>query len=720
MSLSRTLRIMSALMVLVAAVPLYLSEEISLVVWALFLLGLVVSTWVGGRPFPKPVVQLLTGVLILGFLFLVFSSVQTGDWLRNAIVFALMATVARGLQVRTSRQFFQFIGLSFLLLIASAVTNPDVYFAFIFLIYAVLLTWALTYTHILEKTERAGAKPGLHWRASRFVSRRFLLGSSLLAIALLMSSMVIFFLFPRLGLGFFSAQTRRGQSIAGFSDTIELGHFGNLEDSGRVVLRVEVSGDPEYLPPPAAMRFRGMAFDEYLDGKWRASSTDSIGFRNDADGFYLIWQYDFLEKVTHRNVQYDIYQEPLETENRVLFGLDKMLRIRPLSARFDRFRGRGQRFRQDLLGNITAHGSSKSSVTYTVESGIPFYDANVLRALPWEAPRNVWSKYLQLPLDFDERIRELAKTAAGDADNPYDIAQKVETYLKSNYRYTTQGVGEVEDPIANFLFERRAGHCEYYASSMVLMLRSLKVPARPVNGFLGATYNQFGEYYTVTEDGAHSWVEVYFPEVGWVPFDPTPPVESMRGGGGFWAQMDQWLDALKLQWYKWMVEYDLEKQLSVYAGLINALSPKNADVKLSPEMSMGEFRQEMKKMGKNLFSMRTVSIVLGVFAGLVFLPWLVRRFRRRKSKERRSDLDKLAHRLRVLLRKRGVEVRQGSTLPQLARLAGAGGFTQFDVLQEVVDRLEEARWSPPDNPVDVSQLFPLLRRVKKGKIVRKG
>ena len=109
------------------------------------------------------------------------------------------------------------------------------------------------------------------------------------------------------------------------------------------------------------------------------------------------------------------------------------------------------------------------------------------------------------------------------AETPAQRARAIEGHLRQDYGYTLELLSKpVDDPLAYFLFVRKKGHCEYFASSMAVMLRTLGIPARVVNGFRGGEYNDLTGSYIVREKDAHSWVEAYFPEYGWVTFDPTP------------------------------------------------------------------------------------------------------------------------------------------------------------------------------------------------------
>ena len=114
------------------------------------------------------------------------------------------------------------------------------------------------------------------------------------------------------------------------------------------------------------------------------------------------------------------------------------------------------------------------------------------------------------------------------------------------------------DPLANFLFERKQGHCEYFASSMAVMLRSLGIPARLVNGFRTGEFNDLTSQYVVRASNAHSWVEVFFPGYGWIAFDPTPGASIQVRTG--WSRIGLYMDAMASFWRDWVVNYDAGHQ----------------------------------------------------------------------------------------------------------------------------------------------------------------
>jgi hypothetical protein len=123
----------------------------------------------------------------------------------------------------------------------------------------------------------------------------------------------------------------------------------------------------------------------------------------------------------------------------------------------------------------------------------------------------------------------------------------------------------VEDPLANFLFVRRSGHCEYFASAMTIMLRSIGIPTRYVTGFLPGEFNDVGGDYIIRESDAHAWVEVYFPYYGWITFDPTPPGNLKHSG--IFDRIGMYWDWFQLTWSEWIVNYDFSHQITLSQNL---------------------------------------------------------------------------------------------------------------------------------------------------------
>jgi hypothetical protein len=148
---------------------------------------------------------------------------------------------------------------------------------------------------------------------------------------------------------------------------------------------------------------------------------------------------------------------------------------------------------------------------------------------------------------------------AAGATNDLERARAVERHLRTDYGYTLElPEREVADPLAHFLFTRRKGHCEYFASAMAVMLRTMGIPTRMATGFQSGIYNPLTELWLVRSSDAHTWVEAWIPGHGWSSFDPTPP--DLSAHFTLATKLSLYLDAASTFWQDWVVSYDPSRQ----------------------------------------------------------------------------------------------------------------------------------------------------------------
>jgi len=268
----------------------------------------------------------------------------------------------------------------------------------------------------------------------------------------------------------------------------------------------------------------------------------------------------------------------------------------------------------------------------------------------------------------------LADSLTQGLDNRYDRVMAVQRYLKS-FEYTRDLPATAsEATLEHFLFERRAGHCEYFSTAMVVMLRTLGIQARNVNGFLGGQWSQFGEYLVVTQNEAHSWVEVWFPGYGWVTFDPTP------AGAGSGEVVTSWFwpgriffDGLQHRWSKWVLDYGTEEQEGIFAGLFSR-DPQSV-VSGSGASTAG----------------RLVRLLGGVLLVLVFLGGIAWA-QRGRGRPRPSAATRIYLQLRAACTRAGLEVLRGTTpLALVERVREARGVAARPA-ERVVDLYLRARY----------------------------
>ena len=250
-------------------------------------------------------------------------------------------------------------------------------------------------------------------------------------------------------------------------------------------------------------------------------------------------------------------------------------------------------------------------------------------------PPHIATIYLQLP-SLDPRVAQLARQVTASSGSNYARAKAIEQYLQTNFGYTLELPGMREaDPLARFLFERKKGHCEYFASSMTMMLRTLGIPARIVNGFRGGEYNDLTSSYIVREKDAHSWVEAYFPEYGWVTFDPTPPGPGDEPATG-WSRMALYMDAARQIWREWIVNYDFSHQMRLRTDLSTKTGNAQSSFRL---WSMRQYFHMVNLMGnwqrrlENLSprQMALCCVLLGLLLALPFAPKAWRSFQRTRA-----------------------------------------------------------------------------------------
>jgi transglutaminase-like putative cysteine protease len=377
------------------------------------------------------------------------------------------------------------------------------------------------------------------------------------AVALLgmifMLALPLFLIAPRSGA---AALTRSGGGLSnfiGFSENVTLGQIGTLKKVDNLVMHVRLEDNQT----PRDLRWRGVALDEFTGNGWKKSAqARQLDVVNEKGGFFKV---DTTESV-HRLTTQTFFLEPLESS--VLFAAPRVVALQ----------GDLPYVRVDAEGAVQSRRHDFERIMYKALSDInePRMDQlrNDLRPLPLP-----YYRYLQLPEDLDPRIPQLATSIVlqADASNRYDTAKAIEAYLQRAYSYSLEMKASGPDPLADFLFNVKSGHCEYFATAMVILLRTRGIASRLVNGFLPGEYNDAAGAYTVRQSDAHSWVEVYFPETrAWVTFEPTPPAgrtEPVRSG--ITAQLQKYGEALELLWIQYVVGYDKQEQRSLATSLHN-------------------------------------------------------------------------------------------------------------------------------------------------------
>lgn len=433
--------------------------------------------------------------------------------------------------------------LSCALLVAAAAYRAGVGFGIAFVTYVSVGTVSLLIGHLLREAHRFGIRPAP-------LPRDFLMRVAKLSAVMLFMSGLLFVAFPRVSRNWVTRGTPTAGSVVGFSDRVSLAeHGGRIYPNPEVVLRVEFPTGER--PAGRNLYWRGRSYD-FFDGMgwWRSPRVRSANVPPRV----------YRERWPSQRSRQKIYAVPLDVA--VLFALSPTLSVSPQSS---------MRWASDATGDLWYDGV-----------GPPVYEAlsvahqpsdRVLSEFPGTLAR-ADDAYLQLP-ELAPEVLALADSLVQPHATRIEQARSIEGWLRAQFRYTLDLPATArEATLENFLFRRRAGHCEYFSTAMVVLLRAAGIPARNVNGFLGGEWNQFGKFLTVTQNQAHSWVEAWFPGYGWVMFDPTPSTttDSAAAQRPWFAPLRFLVDGLEHRWNKWVLEYSVDLQLGLFRRAADALT----------------------------------------------------------------------------------------------------------------------------------------------------
>jgi len=633
-------------------------------------------------------------------------------YLASALVWSGVLQAARLANRRSAREYLQVALLAFLHLCAATVLSTEIGYGVAFLGFIVVVPWMLALTHLraeIESQHRAQSAdarptesaltpdderitlpPGVTSGVSdaqlerllssrRLVGAPFLLGTAALSLPIFALTALFFLLFPRVGLGMLAFGGNAGTSVAGFGSEVELGQVGRIRDDPTVIARVtppDLGGSrPTYLD----LYLRGTSFDHYDGRRWsrsvreggrplghlldeypvtRSRRADDVGYRIVLD--YLDQTVVFLPEHT----------VALEAAPRMTSGLEagRSLTLYPgLDLRYDD---------PDQLGFRYTAWVSSVPARETVR---PLAEGELAR-------------YLQVP-EGHGRLAELAREWTAGARTDRERAERILAALhRAPFAYSLdmRDPGE-RPPLEAFLLDWRAGHCEYYASAMAVLLRTQGVPTRNVTGFLGARWNVYGAYYAVRSGDAHAWVEAYLPGEGWVTFDPTPPGRSDVGfAASLLGELRNLADAAIVWWELDVVSFDLRSQRNIARDALRWLRT----VRGASSASRGETDAPPTSRPSRAPQALVVALAVIALVAAGVLWW-----RRRATHESELPIPErvrlvvaLYRQLEAALAARGRPRPAGRTpLEHVEDLEGSG-FAGADVVRVVTDRYNEARF----------------------------
>lgn len=483
--------------------------------------------------------------------------------LLSAIHLLLFAVIVRLYSARTDRDSAFLAVLAIASMLASAILTVETSFLIALAVFLVLSVSTFVALEMRRSAAGAVSSPlDSDSPLSRRLNRALGITSLLVAVSALAIGIVIFFLIPRFTTGYLSALNLQPTLMTGFSDNAPLGEIGQIQKNSSVVMRIRVDDDPSRAQD---VHWRGIALTTFDGKRWFTPNRNEYEVRASPDGEYSLGMPALLRGRSYP-LHYTVLMEPIATD--AIFVAPRAESVR---GRFgeETTRPDGTPRHGSLLVDQTGslynpeHNSIK--IRYEGRSLLPAVQPSELRKAPSAYPEAIQETYLRLP-PLDPRLEPLAQKAAGSSSNEYDKAANIQRYLIAHYSYTLDLSGPpTDDPLSDFLFTRRSGNCEYFASAMAVMLRSIGIPARYVTGFLPGEYNDVGGDYIVRESDAHAWVEVFFPDFGWITFDPTPPGNARRGG--LFEKLSLYWDWFQFAWGEWVINYDFSHQLTLGQNL---------------------------------------------------------------------------------------------------------------------------------------------------------
>ncbi|MEO5360373.1 MAG: transglutaminaseTgpA domain-containing protein [Nitrospirota bacterium] len=510
------------------------AADVEYVYSALFILVVVIAMYLDYRRsaaaqfegyVPRWVINGLSLVVIILSVFRMY-----GDDLVEPAVEALLILLSiKFLEKRRFRDYMQIFLISLFLLAGAALLSIDMSFFLYFIIFFFLISSAIVLLTYYSQS------PELIIQREVFI--KIVLKTMAIPLFAIPMAAIIFLVLPRTDYPFFNFLNRSGQGRSGFTDSVTLGGVSAIQQDSSVVFRAtmeKLDDDQLY--------WRGVLLDVFDGESWKSSLTEDPAA---PQGRPIL---------KGRQIAQTIYLEPYG--NKYIFALDKPTHI--------------------FLKNLHSPGGFiyltkepiKSKLRYDAISVIEEGQSDPVEPLP------DMEKYLKLPDNIPPEIIRLARSLIKDRQGA--TVDAILTYLRDgSYSYTLDNLPVTKSPLSEFLFKTKSGNCEYFASAMAVMLRSVGIAANVAGGYKGGQYNTIGGYYLVMQKNAHVWVEAYVGGKGqdggkWTRYDPTPAAAfsfDIESKSSFLRALKTSFDALDYYWSVFVINYNLDRQLSMLKKL---------------------------------------------------------------------------------------------------------------------------------------------------------
>lgn len=632
-------------------------------------------------------------------LFLISASFVTAT---GHLVFFLL--VMKLFSAITNRDYLYLTLIAFMEMLLAAILTIDTTFLglfAVFLLFGIATFCSFEMRRAYRAAEAGVVPPADPQGQSRMMLRGLGLTALFVTLGVLVAAGLLFFFIPRFTTGYLSNLAPKSQTVSGFSDSVTLGDIGEIKQSSMVVMHVKM----EYTPADLSrVRWRGVALNSFNGTRWSNTTGSTVLPRVGPETYFLQRGYEDPENGT-QTLRYSILLEPI-TSAAVFLAPTAMT----VSGRF-------RMLEFDGTDSVMRRDTSYSALRYDATSNLTLPTPEHLRKASEKYTAQTRALYLQLP-KLDPRIPQLAKEITKNSPTTFDKASALELYLRTKLGYTLDITVSGPDPVADFLFNVKKGHCEYFSSSMTIMARTLGIPARVVNGFLTGEYNEVSRQFVVRGTDAHSWVEIYFPEYGWVTFDPTPSAGTTQTASGF-STFSKWVDAARLFWTDWVVAYDFSRQFILARNLDRGSRQATQDTQNYFRSRYFALRARIAALHHRILldpALIPAGLVLAVFTVLTLLFWqrivylwrqAVSHSRVRSGRASVQDVTLAYQRLLDLLARKGIQRTPSMTARQV--LATIQDPALAPAVAAFTEVYEQARFGGVTGRLP--ELYTLLNRV---------
>jgi hypothetical protein len=653
--------------------PTMLFTAVALIVRALIVAGLVRFR------LPAGVVTAIT-LAYAGFYPIDYFFISGPSFVPAAVHLVFFVAVIKILTASTNRDYFLLKIIAFLELLAACVLSERVNF-FVFLLFFLILGVATFASGEIRQSRQR--RITMAKTSARGLSLRLAAVAIFVSAAILVITAGLFFFLPRTARAAFQHLTSPRFHLAGFSNRVTLGDIGEIKKENTPVMHVKMD---KLEDRGLALKWRGAALSEFDGRTWSNPPTQSEILRPDRVGQLVL---EHFAPGGSRHISYAVHLEEMASDALFFAGTAEYLRIDSTVFR-------------NSLDNYRVRFIDSHNLSYQVYSRVePPLRENDVSVEFIEPLRQEWRNvYLRLPNHVDGRIGKLARDIVSGERSQAKQARLVENYLRSNYGYTLElPQAEPADPLAFFLLHRKKGHCEYFASSMAVLLRVIGIPSRVAQ--------------LIRTSDAHAWVEAWLPHRGWTTFDPTPP-DPNQTRISLWTRLGFYADAAEVFWQDWVLNYNLDRQLQ----LATRMGESSRHVGVNWFDGVGPFFSRLWTATLEFVKLHGMLLL-----GIVALGLLVRQFgsdgwrwwntRRRVLKVQRgegeaSDATLLYQRMLRVLHRRGIEKPAWLTPFEFARVLQEPELALL--VEDLTAAYNELRFG--GNPEAAGRLVGLLEKLE--------